>query len=77
MTVRAVTYYEILCDAEGCDASTETVDGGVSAWRDKSNAVDQWVDFGGVRLPDGRTFCEGHKPPATGQVVARVGGGGA
>jgi hypothetical protein len=77
MTVRSVTYYEVRCDADGCDASTETVDGGVSAWRDKGNAVDQWVDFGGVLLLDGRTFCEGHKPSATGQVVARVGCGGA
>lgn len=47
MTVRAVTYYLVDCDADGCKTTTGDL-GDYSAWGDPGDALDQWMDHYGT-----------------------------
>ena len=59
MSVRSAPYYWLVCDAEGCSASSADGDTEFSAYADESMAVDEAEssDWGRV---DGLHYCPEH-----------------
>lgn len=62
MPIKEVTYHQVVCDAPDCKTTTADL-GDYSAWGDAGDAIDQWNDWDGVVLDDGRAFCEKHSAP--------------
>jgi len=63
MSLHAVAYWTVECDAPGC---THNIGDGsdYTAWSTKGDAADIWRDeCYGVVLPDGTAYCETHIPP--------------
>ena len=54
MSVREVTYYEVVCD--GCGRSTGDIDEMFTAWSDRDAATEQWVDYFGL-IAEPFAFC--------------------
>ncbi len=66
MSIREVTYYQVVCDEPGCVVTTETVSDEYSAWSDSGQAVDHWVNVGLYHGEDGRDLCDLHSPKCPG-----------
>lgn len=67
MTIRPVTYYQVVCDHPHCEHSTEDDGGDFSAYSDPAGAGEEWE--GGnqtLRLADGQPaghYCNEHRVP--------------
>lgn len=67
MTIRSVTYYQVVCDEPHCTHSTEDDGGDFTAYGDPGGAGEAWE--GGnqtLRLADGGPaahFCDEHRAP--------------
>ena len=55
-----VTFYEVRCDEPGCSRRTVDLASEYASWSDPEAARDNWTDFDGIVLDDGRAFCEKH-----------------
>lgn len=61
MSIREVTYYEVVCDFEGCGTKTGDMGGDFSAFSDHGWALDDWINGDGY-FHDGVTLCAEHAP---------------
>lgn len=61
MSVREVTFFEVVCDADGCGTKTGDLGGDFSAWADHSQALSDWESYNGGYDPEtGKTYCPDH-----------------
>lgn len=61
MSVRAVTYYEVVCDRPGCSVRTGTRSE-YAAWAEAEQAETDWTESEGV-VWEGKTYCRDCTPP--------------
>lgn len=66
MSVREVTYYQVVCDEPGCEFNTEDFCDEYSAWSDSGTAIDDWVNADLYHGDDGRDLCPAHAPKCPG-----------
>jgi hypothetical protein len=57
MSVKAVTYYTVECDAEGCTTALGDLGGDYAAWADDGSAIEDWTNSDGLILDDGDGEC--------------------
>lgn len=62
MTLRPVTYYEVVCDHEGCEMRTSGLGGDYTAWSSDGDAQEDWEYADGQTVGD-RHYCEVHRVP--------------
>ena len=62
MSVREVTYYQVVCDHPGCTVATGDDGGPHSAWSSRDDAVWDWT-CGDHQTVDDRHYCEAHRVP--------------
>lgn len=67
VTIRAQTYYDVICDEPGCGRASIDLGGDYSAWSDAGSAEEDWENGDGqtAKTIDGivQHFCEKHRKP--------------
>lgn len=64
MSVRPITYYQIVCDHPGCDFDSAGFDETeFGAYVEGQSALKDWEHYGGWLGPAGATLCPDHRPP--------------
>ena len=55
MSIREVTYCQVVCDK--CGLTTSDLGWDYSAWSDPDDALIEWDGSGGINRDDGKNYC--------------------